>query len=82
MGDDKRVTKLTLAIVVITILTPVAATSIYEVSVDQLYEESTVVVSGTIEVGSTLPKDCGVSYSVRVDRSYKGDAAKGRLFRF
>ncbi|MFZ2237004.1 MAG: hypothetical protein WAV67_11590 [Dokdonella sp.] len=74
--------RLTLAIVVVTISMPVAATSLYEVSVDDLYKESAIVVSGTIEVGAKLPKDCGVSYSVRVDRSYKGDTAKGRLFRF
>lgn len=54
-----------------------SATTIYGVSLDKLYAESSIVVAGVIESGKILPNDCGVVYTVRIDRKYKGDAAPG-----
>jgi hypothetical protein len=58
------------------------ATTFRAVSVEELYGESDLVVSGVIESGAILPKGCGVSYQVRVDRSFKGEATSGSLVTF
>ncbi len=54
-----------------------SATIVRGVSIEELYNESSIVVSGEIESGRVLPKDCGVAYTVRVENTYKGEPKTG-----
>lgn len=59
-------------------LSPAAsATIVRGVSLEELYDESSIVISGVIESGRVLPKDCGVVYTIRIERRYKGEAKAG-----
>ena len=60
------------AVMIATAVAPARATTFYDVSIEELYKESTVVVSGVIQSGSKLANDCGVAYTVWIDRTYKG----------
>ena len=60
------------AAILVTAVAPAAATTFYAVTVEELYKESSVVVSGVIQSGSKLANDCGVAYTVWIDRAFKG----------
>lgn len=55
-------------------LSPAVATSISDVTIEELYTESAVVVSGVIQSGTRLANNCGVAYTVWIERGYKGVA--------
>lgn len=70
------------AAILVTAVAPVAATTFYAVTVEELYKESSVVVSGVIQSGSKLANDCGVSYTVWIDHAFKGAATSTKAITF
>lgn len=68
---------LAFALSLLVVSSAVPATTVYGVSLEKLYAESTIVVSGLVESGKILPHDCGVAYTVRIDHRYKGEAKPG-----
>lgn len=68
-----------LALSLLVFSTAASATTVYGVSLEELYLESSLVVSGVIESGQILPNDCGVAYTIRIDDRFKGGAKPGEL---
>ncbi|RZI56279.1 MAG: hypothetical protein EOP14_05885 [Pseudomonas sp.] len=71
-----------LALCILLLALPAGATKVRPVSVDELAQNSELVVYGKIQLAQIIAGDCGVRYVVKIEEAYKGHlgAATSVLF--